>query len=344
MEEDIEQEVQCLGVSGYPRQCLYAVEAILDSNSLPDKATIVTYVKDRRNLQEEHLFLFWNWCSVPLTIVRNGFASGYTGDGPRSFSLAICMIRSKGIPIEGVDANEREFRLLDEGKLSPELYKKLKVESEPLTWPWPLWVYEEHERLLAQEVLWNNLGWTRTKGEIETALDIIHGYHPLVWRKLKLATRQSKESAEIEEGQQVGILLRDAWIEFTQKLFAEKSTDNSTNVKADDVKAMMRKLVKDDKTYALICSAWDLAVKVQHDRNISLEVARWCTLMTVLSMALLLATVEVSEKPDATYYKCPLCGSLKLSKVTEGIPDFDGHPVPMTFVECSKCGWRIPDF
>ena len=87
MEEDISQQVQCLGISGRPTQCLYAVEAILDSNSLPEKATIVTYVKDRQNPKEEHLFLFWNWCSVPLTIVRNGFASGYTGVGPKSFSF-----------------------------------------------------------------------------------------------------------------------------------------------------------------------------------------------------------------------------------------------------------------
>jgi hypothetical protein len=344
MEEDISQQVQCLGISGHPRQCLYAVEAILDSNSLPEKATIVTYMKDRQNLQEEHLLLFWNWCNVPLTIVRNGFASGYTGDGPRSFSLAVCMIRSKAIPIEGIDASEKEFRLLDEGKLTPGLYKKLKVESEPLTWPWPLWVYEEHEKLLEQEDLWNNLGWTRTKGDIEKALDSIHGYHPLVWRKLKLATQQSKESTEIEEGQQVGILLRDAWIEFAQKLFAEKNTDDSANIGANDVKAMMRSLIRDDATYTLVCSAYDLALKVQHDRNVSLALAGWCTLMTVLSMALLLVVVGARERRDATYYKCPLCGSLKLAKVTEGIPDFDGHPVPMTFVECSKCGWRIPDF
>lgn len=343
MEEEIGRWVQCLGVSGYTRPCLYAVEAVLDSNSLPDKATIVTFVKDRQNLQEEHLFLFWNWCGISLTVVRSGFASGYSGEAPKGFSLAICMIRSKDIPIEGIYVSEKEFRLLDEGNVSPELYKKLKVESEPLTWPWPLWIHEQHERLLEQEKLWDNLGWRRRKDDIEKALDSLNSYHPLVWRKLKLATQQSEESSEIEEGQQVGILLRDAWIEFAQKFFAERRADDSASVGANDVKTMMRSLIRDDVTYALVCDAYDLALKVQHDRNINLALARWCILMTILSMALLLVLVEDRERRDATYYKCPLCGSLKLVRVTEGIPDFDGHPVPMTFTECSKCGWRIPE-
>jgi hypothetical protein len=343
MEEDISQRVQCLGVSGHPRQCLYAVEAIMDSNSLPEKATIVTYVKDQQNLQEEHLFLFWNWCNVTLTVVRNGFASGYAGDGPKSFSLAICMIRSKAIPIEGVYVNLREFRLLDQGRISPVLYQKLKVESELLTWPWPLWVYEEHEKLLEQEKLWHNLGWQRKRSDIEEALDSINDFHPLVSRKLRLAIKQLAESTELEEQQEVGILIRDAWIEFAQKLFAERRTSESAVVGANDVKAMMRIVIRDDETYKLVCGVYVLSLKVQHDRSANFAVARWCTVMTILSLGALIVNIKDREKSSQTYYKCPLCGSLKLSKVTEGVPDFDGHPVPMMFVECSKCGWRIPD-
>jgi len=343
MEEDISQRIQSLGVSGYTRPCLYAIEAILDSNSLPDKATIVTYVKGRQGLQQNHLFVFWNWCSIPITVVRSGFASGYSGEAPRGFSLAICMIRSKNIPIEGIYMNKQDFEHLDDGTVNPAIYQRLKVKSEPLTWPWPLWVQEEHEQLLEEERLWDNLEWHRTNPDIDEAINAINDYHPLVARKLRLAVRQLKESTEIEEWQQIGILIRDSWIEFAQKLFAEIRVANGPNIGADDVKAMMRVTIKEDETYRLVCAVYDLALKVQHDRSVFNATAKWCTNMTILSMAVVLIASNKKKKSELTYYKCPLCGSVKLTKVTKGVPDFDGHPVPMTFTECSKCGWSIPE-
>ena len=86
----------------------------------------------------------------------------------------------------------------------------------------------------------------------------------------------------------------------------------------------------------------DLAFKVQHDRNVFDAVAKWCTNMTILSMAVVLIASN-KKRSELIYYKCPLCGSVKLAKVIRGVPDFDGHPIPMTFLECSKCGWSIPE-
>jgi len=180
-------EVQCLGISGNPSPCLRAIEAILDSKDLPERAIIITRVKDRRNLQEEHLFVFHDWCLVRLTVVKSGFASGYPGHAPKAFSLAICMIRSKDIPIYGFDAGTTQFRLIEQGHIDRQLYQRIVSEGELFTWPWPQWVFNEHEDLLNEGKLWKGLHWRGTRNYwLTKVIGCVADNDPIAAKKLRL--------------------------------------------------------------------------------------------------------------------------------------------------------------
>lgn len=338
-------EVQCLGISGIPLPCLLAIEAILDSKELPERATIITNVKNRRNLQEEHLFLFHAWCGVSLTVVKSGFASGYPGDAPKAFSLAICMIRSKAIPIYGFEAGMTEFRLIERGRIDKQLYRKIMTEGELLTWPWSLWVLNEHEALLDEGKLWKGLCWRGDKSEwLTKAIGDIAEYNPMAGKKIRLAVDQLERLKETEQMQQIGILVRDAWIEFTQKIWAGLTDIDRSCIGPDDVKGMLRKSRLDNEPVKIAALALDMANKVQHDRNVTFNFTKACVVITALAMDMLMESAKrKGQLSRRTYYKCPRCGSLELSIVTKGTLDFDGNPIPMDYLVCNKCKWEIEE-
>ncbi|MCK4354705.1 MAG: hypothetical protein KAW83_05570, partial [Dehalococcoidia bacterium] len=338
-------EAQCLGISGISLPCLLAIEAILDSKELPKRATIVTYVKSRGNSQEQHLILFDDWCRVPLTVVKSGFASGYPGEAPKAFSLAICMIRSKDIPIYGFEADMTEFRLIEHGQVDKQLYRRIMTESELLTWPWPLWILNEHEALLGEGKLWKGLYWRGEKSDwLTKVIGGIAEYNPVAGKKLRLAVDQLEGFDETEQLQQIGILLRDGWIEFTQKIWAGLTNMDKSGVGPNDVKGMLTKSHLDNEPVRIASLALDMANKVQHDRNATFHFATACVVITVLAMDMLMESAKRNEMLSRqTYYKCPRCGSIELSVVTKGTLDFDGVPIPMDYLVCNKCKWEIEE-
>jgi len=338
-------EVQCLGISGISLPCLLAVEAVLDSKELPERATIVTYVKDRGNLQEEHLFLFHDWCRVPLTVVKSGFASGYPGEAPKAFSLAICMIRSKDIPIYGFDAAMAEFRLIEQGRIDKQLYRKIMTESEPLTWPWPLWILNEHEALLDEGKFWKGFYWRGEKSDwLTKVIGGICEYNPIAGKKLRLAVEQLEEFSEVEQLQEIGILVRDGCIEFTQKIWAGLTNIDKSGIGPNDVTGMLSKSHLGNELVKIASLAFDMTNKVQHDRNATFDFTRACVVITVMAMDMLMESARRKGRlSKQTYYKCPICGSLDLSIVTKGVLDFDGKPAPMDYLVCNRCKWQIEE-
>jgi len=285
-EENNKLKVQYIGQSGYTQPCLLAIDAILNSGSLPEKATLVSWASDRRSQMEEHLFLFWNWGYSPLTIVPSGFSSGYSGEGPRGFSLAICMIRSKGIPLDGVYVGESKFRTIDRGQIddvNAPIYQNIKTQSELLTWPWPLWVMDEDEELLERGQLWKKLYWREPRTDwITEAVTNIDIHYPTVGRKLRLALNKLRLE-EVEEWQSAGILIRDAWIEFAQKLCEAKHIDTS-GIEKDKARDMLKKLEIDERLFNLARAGFNLSFKTHHDRNIAKHIAMACAISTIMSM------------------------------------------------------------
>ena len=285
-------KIQYLGSSGYTQECLLAIDAILNSGCLPEKATIVSTPKHERiDGRLDHLFIFWNWHYFPLVIIPSGFASGYSGEGSKGFSLTICMIREKGILIDSVFLDESEFSSIDRGEIQDvnhPIYTKIKLNSEPIDWAWPDWILDKHALLLSRGQIWREFRWRKQKTDWLSnaigALDILVSED--VGRKLRLALKKLNESEQKEEWQTVGILVRDAWIEMTQELCNQKKIDTS-DIEADKVVDRLIKLkinTKDEKLFNLAKAAFNLSFKTYHDRNIGRFIARACLVSTIASM------------------------------------------------------------
>ncbi len=127
--------VQYIGMPGKSPTCLWAVDAIVNSENPPRKASVVTCMKDRCDSHGEHLFLFWDWNRVPLTVVHSGFTSGYPGEGPRSFSIALSMIKDRAIPTNDIILGESEFYAIENRRLTPQLIELLRTaDDSPTSW------------------------------------------------------------------------------------------------------------------------------------------------------------------------------------------------------------------
>lgn len=292
MEDLNEMPVQYLGWSGYSRMCLDAMAAILNSGAPPDGVAIITYMHDRKNLRADHLFLFWNWSYFPVTIVPSGFYSGPAyGEGAKSFSAAICMIESKGIPIENIEVGRDAFEAIDQGKVSTKNLLRLKSQGESLTFDQlaDMFVFPEHRALLESGKIWRVPYYRGPSPDIVTgAIAEIDDYHTEVGKLLRKALDKSG-LRDVEDWQETGILVRDAWIELLRKMCANIDTDD---IKRDDVKGMLNKLKIDDRISKLAASVFDLSKKVQHDRRGSQEVAKACVVSSIFSMRMLLPKSE----------------------------------------------------
>jgi len=288
-----EHRIQYLGESGYTADCLLALDAVLGSGVLPQKATIVSLRvnRGRRSIEtevEDHLFLLWDWGTFPVTIIPSGFASGYNGEGSKGFSLAICMLRGKGIPIEQVYVEELEFESIDNGNIPSPLRLKIKDKSESLPFPFPEWVNDTHKILLERGQLWKSYYWREHKTDwLTEAIADIDDYDPSVGEKLRLALDLLLSSDGSAQCQQTGILIRDAWIELSRRLWEAAQNIEKVSVGRNDVKGMLGRLKISDEMINMTKSAYNLALKIQHDMQANPTVARLCLTATVLTMRIL---------------------------------------------------------
>lgn len=285
------RRAQYLGASGYTRLCLVAIDAILNSGWLPKKAIIVSTRPHGNNPTQDHLFLFIDWAHFPITVVPSGFASGYPGEGPRGFSLAICMIREKGIPIYGIDLDDVNFERIDRGEVKYSddvLFKHILLESEEYSWPWPGWTNEGHEQMLERGLLWRECDWRQPQtDQIAKAISEIDIQFPPVGKKLRLARKKIEESRSSEELQQVGILVRDVWIEFSKALCKALQVDTA-DVENDKVIDRLRKLKLEDELFNSCRASFNLSLKVQHDRGIRGDEAQMCLFLSIFTIRTLI--------------------------------------------------------
>lgn len=289
------RRVQYVGASGYTRECLVAIDAILNSGCLPKRAIIVSTFPRGNNRRQDHLFVFVDWDYFPITVVPSGFASGYPGEGPRGFSLAICLIREKGIPIWGIDLDDVNFRRIDRGdvKYSDDpLFRDILLRSEEYSWPWPGWTSEAHEQMLERGLLWQECYWRQPQtDQITRAISEIDIKFPIVGQKLRLTRNKVDESQSSEELQQVGILVRDAWIEFSRDLCSSLQID-TTGINNDEVVRRLGKLKLEDELFNSCRASFSLSQKVQHDRRIRKDEAELCLIQSVFSMYTLIHELE----------------------------------------------------
>lgn len=285
------QRVQYFSYPGLTQPCLLAIIAILNSGILPERATIITRVYNRTShpRQEDHLFLFWDWQYIPIVIIPSGFASGYLGEGPSGFALAICLIREKGIPVDTAFVNDSVFDAIDKGEIiykDDQVFKDIKSQSELCRWPWYDWVPEDMEELLERGQLWRHRYLLSYEIDpITLAIGDIDSFNPTVGKKLRLAKEKIEKGSETEDLQSAMIYIRDAWIEITQKLCQVKNID-TTDIERDAVIDRLKKLKLnkvDERLFNLARASFNLYSK-HHKRDIDQDTALACVISSIVSM------------------------------------------------------------
>lgn len=179
-------------------------------------------------------------------------------------------------------------------------------------------------------------------------LNPIEQKHPEVALKLSRAIEQFQNARSVDEYQQLGILIRDAWIEFAQKLFNINSVPQGQEIpSSSDAKAMLeRSMVQwpncPEQLIKLAKTLFNLANEIQHDRNIGSISPTWGIYATVLAMSLILDLDSQNARlADRRYYKCPICGSLDLScKTDREVDPIDGPLWRYELWKCQDCDWE----
>ena len=146
------EEVQYMGIPGHSVSCCSAVDTIVNSENPPRKASLVTWLQDRTGFTGLHLFLFWDWNRVRLTVVHSGFASGYTGGGPHNFSIALSMIRDREIPMSNIFLTEHQFHSIENRRLTVELIEQLRsADDGDVSWAD---IYPRHSKQVEAQTFW----------------------------------------------------------------------------------------------------------------------------------------------------------------------------------------------
>ena len=147
-------EVQYMGTPHDLRSCLLAIDTIVNSERPPKRASLVTWAEDRPKHLEKHLFLFWSWKEARLTVVRSAFTSGYSGEGPRALSVALCMIWDKGVPMDQLYVSEDLFNAINRQHATEEMLNGLRVQGE-LVEPWTAhYVRAEDKQMVLEQTFW----------------------------------------------------------------------------------------------------------------------------------------------------------------------------------------------
>jgi len=185
------------------------------------------------------------------------------------------------------------------------------------------------------------------KYKIDNYIKDIKAYHELVARKLRLAQRQLRRATTIEEYQQIGILVRDSWIEFARKLFSLNLLPAGTAPPGTaDVKTMLSYIFKQwpncsEKLKKQCEILLSLTNEIQHRTSIDEISTEWCVVNTAMAMALLLELDSQSNQfASRRYYQCPNCGSLSLSVTKDREVDYDGPGPEFENWECNDCDWE----
>ena len=170
-------------------------------------------------------------------------------------------------------------------------------------------------------------------------------HNATVARQIDIAMDQLITAGSAEEFQQIGIIMRDAWIEFSQSIFRKEFLPTGVNsISSADAKRLVQyslKKVKSNTEYLIELSktAFNLCNKVEHDLNATQEMALQCIISSVMCMGLIQKTMINSDLLiSRPYYRCPSCGSLKLETKEHWEPDIEGA-FKVDKLTCTECGW-----
>ena len=288
------KQFQVLGESGITQLCLIALESALAGPAPVQRVTVLT-----KNVRE-HLFLLWGSFDWPYfgTIIPSGFMSGYAGEGGRGFSLALCMIHEQQIPIEHLNVPETVFGRINGGNFPTAWHRQTSQSAVPLKMPIEGWVFKNHWNLLSDRRLWRVQGWKRRNSPLrwqKPAIDV-DKFSWDVGDKMFMASEYLTRNAQPEDCQKMGLMLRDAWIEFT-RIARSNIEEFDEGIGKDDVKRVIDAMQLPADISAKAKKAHSLTNNLQHNRDATPQTAEHCFNYCVKTMARIVKTrfPEVSD-------------------------------------------------
>ena len=246
----------------------------------PQRATVLT--KD----SNQHLILLWDcwdWHFDGI-IIPNGFKSGYGGEGARGFSLALCMLHERHVPIDCLEVIPRVFNRIDKGKFPDQLQERVKDFTSECEMPVPGWIFVNHWELTKSHRLWRVQQWRSRVIEWTNSADIVDDFSWTIGDKLYQACQRVNRNAPSEIFQQVGLILRDAWIEFSLTV-RTRIGEIAEQPGKNDVKAIVEALNLNEDLTRVAKKAYDSTNVLHHDRKAKLEKAEVCFNASVAAMA-----------------------------------------------------------
>ncbi len=218
----------------------------------------------------EHLFVIWESLDWPYlgAIIPNGFMSGYSGEGGRGFSLALCMIHELQIPIEHLKVNNTVFDRIDKGDFPMAWHKHVNNSAMPLQMPVGGWVFKNHWQLMSDHRLWRVQSWKRWNSPMDwpnPAFDVSK-FSWDVGDKLFLASENLAGNAQPENCQQVGLMLRDAWIEFA-RIVRSNIEELHEGIGKNDVKRVIDAMQLPADISANAKKSYSHTLSLHHDRG-----------------------------------------------------------------------------
>ena len=255
-------QFQVMGESGYTRPCLVALDTVLSGPSDVQRATVLTKDNNR------HLFILWESVAALKkgTIIPAGFASGYGGEGARGFSLALCMLSEHQVPIDHLEVTEPVFDQIDGGDF-PDLWQlQISGSASPREMPIPGWTFVNHWEFTQRQRLWRVQSWRWRDNVIEwtDSANIVDDFNWEVGDKLDRAVRALTRNAQTEDSQHVGLILRDAWLEFSRVV--RKGIEKDTKgLGRSDVKGVVDALDLPQTVAERAKRAYNSTNSLQHD-------------------------------------------------------------------------------
>ena len=237
----------------------------------PLRATVLT-----KN-GNEHLILLWECGIWPYEglVIPTGFASGYSGEGARGFSLALCMLHERDIPIYRLEVNPTVFDRIDGGQIPEDWQGYIQESATKCEMPIPFWVFVEHWELAKSRSLWRVQRWRYNGIEWTLDADVVDDFSTTTGDKLQQVCRTVRRNAPPEICQHAGLVLRDAWIEFSHAI-RERIKIIPGNPGRNDVKSVVAALELTNTLKKCANKAISSANALQHDRNATRQMAQAC--------------------------------------------------------------------
>lgn len=106
--------IEYMGMSGVSSNCIHALMRLIQFGDRISRARILSSLYG--NSRKHCLLLTYN--GGDLVAIKSGFASGYGGEGPRTFSYALCLLDAHGTEIEEFDVDAEIIARIDASALT----------------------------------------------------------------------------------------------------------------------------------------------------------------------------------------------------------------------------------